>query len=145
MKKLLISVAFVISLLVVPVVGQTAHAAPIDRGGGGGGHPCETSFLGFTAWYRGIVDSKCNITKPSGSNGLQKFIWTIVLNIIDDMLRVVGLACVIFIIYGGFKYMTSTGSSDGMSKAKTTILNAIIGLVISVMSVAIVNLVVGSF
>lgn len=104
------------------------------------------SFLGFSPWYRGIQNDDCSIKGPGSADGdLAKYIWTIVLNIIDDMLRVVGFACVAFIIYGGFKYMTSTGSSDGMSKAKTTILNALIGLGISVASVAVVNLVVGSF
>lgn len=104
------------------------------------------SFLGFPPWYRGLQNSDCSIKSPGGSsNGLSNFIWTIALNIIDDMLRLVGYASLAYIIYGGFKYLTSQGSSDGMSKAKTTILNAIIGLVLSIMSIAIVNLAVGAF
>ena len=120
---------------------QTASAADTCNKNG--------SFLGFAPWYRGLQKSKtdCSIVSPKdmGPNGLSNFIWTIALNVIDDMLRLAGFICVGFIIYGGFKYMTSTGSSDGMSKAKTTILNAIIGLVISVLSIAIVNVAAGSF
>lgn len=117
------------------VTAQPAAAA--------GGCTKNGSFLGFPPWYRGLQNSDCSIKSPG--NNLSGFIWTIALNIIDDALRLVGFASVAFIIYGGFKYMTSQGSSDGMSKAKTTILNAIIGLVLSIMSIAIVNLAVGAF
>jgi hypothetical protein len=58
------------------------------------------------------------------------------------MLQLVGYISVAFIIYGGFIFMTA-GGSDGAAKGRTTLLNAIIGLVISIASVAIVNLVTG--
>ena len=50
---------------------------------------------------------------------------------------------VFFIVKGGFEYMTSAGSSDGMTSAKKTIANAVIGLVIAVLSAAIVNAIAG--
>ena len=111
----------------------------------------DASVLGFAPWYRCLTDASGNVVSPTtlatggDKSGLQKFIWTIVLNLLDDFLRVVGWASVVYLIYGGFKYMMSQGSSDGMAKAKTTILNAIIGLVISILSIAIVNLAVGAF
>ena len=46
---------------------------------------------------------------------------------------------VAFIIYGGYKYMISAGSPDGMTGAKKTIMNAVIGLVLSIAAVAIVR------
>ena len=101
------------------------------------------SFLSFPTWYRGLeknVNGDCQIKSPSEvSGGIQGFIWTIVLNVLDIMLRAIGFLAVGFIIYGGFKYITSTGSSDGMAKAKSTIQNAIIGLIISIGSIGIVN------
>lgn len=105
---------------------------------------CNTTLLTFPAWYRGVVDDSCNIKSPTDSGGLPTFIWTIGLNVIEIMLQLVGYIAVGFIIAGGFKYLTSTGSADDIAKAKKTILNAIIGLVISIFSVAIVNIVAGA-
>lgn len=106
---------------------------------------CNDRVLGFPAWYKGLTTSSCEIRSPSSVNGgISTFIWTIVLNIIEFLLQLVGYLAVAYIIVGGYRYMTSAGSPDGMSKAKTTILNAVIGLVISILSVAIVNLIANS-
>jgi hypothetical protein len=60
------------------------------------------------------------------------------------ILQLVGYIAVGFIIFGGYKYMISAGSPDGMVKARKTITNAIIGLVISIFSVAIVKIISGA-
>lgn len=115
---------------------------------------CAKPLLTFPVWYRGLVGPApaCNLktpdamnTSPKGqpSNGLSNFIWRIVLNVIEIGLQAVGYIAVGFILYGGFLFMTSQGSPDGAAKARKTIQNAAIGLVLSIASVAIVNLVVG--
>ena len=43
---------------------------------------------------------------------------------------IVGTAAIIMIIYGGFRYITSGGSSERIGSAKTTLIYAIIGLVV---------------
>ena len=102
--------------------------------------PCQTqSFLTFPAWYRGIVGSDCSILSPTEVGGIANFIWMIALNVIEMLLRLTGFAAVFFIIYGGYKYMISAGSSEGIVGAKKTITNAVIGLVISIAAVAIVR------
>jgi hypothetical protein len=101
----------------------------------------DAKFLTIPAWYRGLTEEtngECNIKKP---DNMSQFVWKIVLNITEMLLHLIGYLTVGFIIYGGFKYMVSAGSSDGMAKAKTTITNAVIGLVLSIVSIAIVNLV----
>jgi hypothetical protein len=45
------------------------------------------------------------------------------------------------IIYGGFRYITSGGDSNGVTAAKNTILYAIIGLIIVALAQIIVNFV----
>lgn len=105
---------------------------------------CNDRLLTFPAWYRGLTDDKCNIKNPTAAGGLSTFIWKIVLNVIEFGLQLAGYIAVGYIIAGGFKYLTSTGSSDGMAKARTTILNAVIGLIISIFSIAIVNVVAGA-
>jgi hypothetical protein len=105
------------------------------------GQAANNSFFGFPVWYRGLNpnegDCTVQLTKLND-------IWIIVLNIIDILLRAVAYIAAGFIIYGGFKYLTSAGSPDGAVAARKTIINAIIGLVISFASVAIVNLVSGA-
>jgi len=103
--------------------------------------------LSFPVWYRGLNPNagSCELVSPDAVGGLGPFIWRIVLNVIDIGLQLVGYIAVGFILYGGFQFMISQGSPDGSTKARKTILNAVIGLVISIASVAIVNLIVGVF
>lgn len=54
---------------------------------------------------------------------------------------IVGVAAVIMIIIGGFKYITSGGDSANIASAKNTILYAIIGLVVAVLAQVIVRFV----
>ncbi len=108
------------------------------------GDKCSSNFLGLPTWYRGLDREGCNIVMPSsGRDGqnLQDFIFIIILNVIDIVLRIIGYAAVGFVIYGGFKYLTSAGSADRIAAGKKIIQNALIGLVISFFSVAIVNLI----
>lgn len=113
-------------------VPQTTHAA------------CAERLLTLPTWYQGVVDGNCNVQAPVGDKGVQNFIWTIALNIVEMILQIVAYIAVGFIIFGGYKYMISAGSPDGMVKARKTITNAVVGLVISIFSVAIVNIVSGA-
>lgn len=64
---------------------------------------------------------------------------------INIILWVVGVAAVIVIVVAGLKYVTSSGNPSAVSSAKTTILYAVIGLVIAITAYAIVNFVFKSF
>ena len=106
----------------------------------------DARFLGFPPWYRGLTETvtidkveKCEIKALSGDDKVSGFIWTIVLNVIEMLLVAAGYAATAFIIYGGYKYMISAGSPDGMVAARKTIMNAVIGLILSVAAIAIVN------
>lgn len=109
---------------------------------------CSSNFLGFPTWFRGLprIKGTCQVTMVDGAGQgkINAFIFTIILNIIEIGLRLVGFAAVGFIIYGGFKYLTSAGSADRIVAGRKIILNAVIGLVISFFSVAIVSLVAGN-
>ena len=71
-------------------------------------------------------------------------ITTIALNVLQAGLAIVAYITVFFIMKGGFVYMTSTGTQDGMANAKKTITNAVIGLVIAVFASSIVNAIAGA-
>ena len=51
---------------------------------------------------------------------------------------------VIMLIYGGIRYVLSSGDSGAVQNAKNTIMYAIIGLVIAILAYAIVNFVIHS-
>jgi hypothetical protein len=48
------------------------------------------------------------------------------------------------LIYGGLRYVISGGDSKKVTDAKNTIMYAIIGLIIAILSYAIVNFVINS-
>jgi hypothetical protein len=61
--------------------------------------------------------------------------------IINWALAIAFIAAVIMLIYGGFLYITSAGNTDNATKGKTAIVNALIGIVIIVLSYIIVQIV----
>ncbi len=64
--------------------------------------------------------------------------------IVNTILYVVGIISVIMLIYGGLRYVISGGNSSKVTDAKNTIMYAIIGLIISLLSYAIVNFVINA-
>lgn len=61
--------------------------------------------------------------------------------ITDTLLFIIGAVSVIMIIVGGFQYVVSGGDSSKVEKAKNTILYAVVGLVVAIVSFALVNFV----
>ena len=104
---------------------------------------CEDRFLGIPPWYRGLTEgSDCHIKSPdAGQDGLSKFIWKIVLNVIEMALVIIVYVAVFFILYGGFLYMVGGSQPQLIERGKKTLLQAVIGLVIGLGSVAVLNLI----
>jgi hypothetical protein len=67
---------------------------------------------------------------------------TIIKNIVNTLLYIVGAVSVVMIIVGGIMYTTSAGDSGRVTKAKNTVTYAIVGLVVSFLAFAIVQFVV---
>lgn len=61
--------------------------------------------------------------------------------ILNWALTLAFLLAVIYLIYGGFQYITSAGNADQATKGRTTIVNALIGIVVIVLSYTIVQIV----
>ena len=66
----------------------------------------------------------------------------LITRISNILLLLVGLVAVLFIIIGGFQYITSAGNPENVSKAKNTILYAIIGIIVTLLSYAIVKFII---
>lgn len=99
--------------------------------------------LTLKPWYYGLTEgSDCKIKSfGSTSDEHSHFIWTIGINIVDDLLQLTGYVAVGFIIYGGFVFMTSSGSPERAAAGRKVLINSIIGLVIAMSAVLLVNLV----
>lgn len=141
-----------LSLSVLPSLGPSAHAAVGDTC-----NPNQSSILGLPTWYKylgGTEIEKLNI--DGSSNGsetvCQPLIWTrpdeklpkrdilLIAGAIMDMLtRIAGFAAFIYLMYGGFLYLTSSGNSENIKNAGTTLLNAAIGLAIAISATTLIN------
>lgn len=106
------------------------------------------SFLGFPTWYEYLDvgprgEDSCAIKGPqeNGEFSFKLALPRIGLAIIDILLRLVGLVSVGFVIYGGFRYITSQGEPDATKKAQGTVINALIGMAIAIFAVTIVSFV----
>ena len=69
-------------------------------------------------------------------------IFTVISN---SLLFFIGALSVFMLIVGGFRYVISGGKDANVTNAKNTILYAIIGLIIALLSYAIINFVINTF
>ncbi len=67
---------------------------------------------------------------------------TMIVNIINWTLTLVGVLALAFIVYAGFLYITSRGDEGQVEKAKNIIVNAVIGIVIIGIAAVLVNFVI---
>ena len=81
-----------------------------------------------------------DVTEEGGEGSLQ----TDVRAILTAIIGVLGFACVVVMIIGGVNYMTSSGDTGKVKKAKDTILYGLIGLIVCVLAFAIVQFVIGN-
>lgn len=117
----------------------TRFAAACTPGSGG-------SFLGFPTWYEyfdgetiaGRCSVKINLTNPHD-------VGKILLAVSEILLRLGGLIAVGFVIYGGFRFILSQGEPDKATSARHTIINAVVGLIITILAATIVSFIAGSF
>lgn len=147
MKRFAMYLAAIVMMSVasVPFVPTTTVNAVV-------GSSCPNQNPFFPSWYDNMCDGNGNIVSPNAEGGsdakntgerLGAWLTQIAINLVTMLLTLVAYVSLVFVIYGGFKYMTSGDNSSGTQAARKTITNALIGLVISILSVAIVRFVSG--
>ncbi len=97
------------------------------------------SFFTLNPWYQylqGKTDAlgKCIPIVHDGTD-----IGLILLAIIDSLLKLAAIVAIGFIVYGGVQYVISQGEPEKTSGAYNTIVNALIGLVIAMVSASVVS------
>lgn len=97
--------------------------------------------LGLEPWYA------C-IEQPRGSGTVIiddiNDIWLIILVILDDAIKLSGYIAAGFLFWGGFKYIKSNGDPQQAAQGRDIMRNALIGLLIVLIAVALVEFVAGS-
>lgn len=156
MKRLLFLSLFAVALA-LPSTKVSAQFTNTPTADGGSG--CSTSFLGLPTWYRYLqLNSACDVVGPTSEVATgqdddpnttmnesvkEQFDWErasgyIAIAIVEILLRLASLVAVGFVIYGGFRYITSQGEPENAKSARQTIINALIGLVIAIAAASIV-------
>jgi hypothetical protein len=79
--------------------------------------------------------SGCTVNGTDGNDSLK----AVAAKVVNVFSIIVGIAAVIMIIYGGFRYITSGGDSGRVGNAKNTLIYAIVGLVIVALAQFIVH------
>jgi hypothetical protein len=108
------------------------------------------SFLGFPKWYKYLESQpyRDDVTGKDSCipkvNGIDD-IWRIVAAVIEMLTRVASLIAIGFVVYGGITYTLSQGNPDKTKQALKTIINAVVGLAIAIISTALVSFIAGRF
>lgn len=93
-----------------------------------------------SVWETEEKDSfaECNLPKDIDE---QPSLMTTVTTIINVIVGVVAVIAVIVIVVGGIFFVTSTGDSAKIARARNTIIYGVVGLIVSLLAFAIVNFV----
>ena len=120
--------------LLAMIDNLSQFAASCTPGSGG-------NILSIPPWYKYL---DCDV-----AGNVQNFelgqVWLIVAAVLEMILRIGVVVAVVFVIIGGFMLMTSSGDPNRVASGRTTIINAVIGLVIAVLATSLVSFLAGSF
>lgn len=120
----------VMLLVALVAPGQTAAAATA----------CPSkNILGFPAWFNGLECTGDPISGYTVTPKTANDTWIIVMNIVQWLILAGGYVALYFIIWSGFKFITAEGEPDKIKQARQTITNAVIGLIIVLVAVAVVR------
>jgi hypothetical protein len=107
------------------------------------GIPNGPAVLGCDGSYNTTVNGLCipkNPLNPDPNSLVNSGNITVLLaKVVIILLYFAGVIAVIFVIIGGYRYMAAGGNEETAGKGRKTMVNAIIGLVIVILSYAIIN------
>lgn len=105
------------------------------------------NFFNFPSWYKYLdAAGKMEINSATGRCELKNFgqgfevmdLSLIALALVDIALRIAALAAVAYVVWGGIQFVVAQGEAAKTAKARQTIINALIGLAIALVSTGIV-------
>ncbi|MEK7146032.1 MAG: hypothetical protein AAB802_02505 [Patescibacteria group bacterium] len=103
-----------------------------------------STLIGDHAFATSLINESDNPAAIAGATGGEGSIRDLIQTILNFALGFLGFVATIMVIYGGFLYVTSAGNDDAVGKAKNILLYSIIGIVIILISFALINTVLGA-
>ena len=97
-----------------------------------------TDFKGDACAGLQSIEGNNTSSCPTGSDSKLTSLFRTIISLLS---MIVGLVAVIMVIVGGFKYITSGGDSSNTSSAKSTIIYALIGLMVAALAQVLVHFV----
>lgn len=91
-----------------------------------------------------VISSDDNPAAVSALTGGEGDLKELIKTILNFALGFLGFVATIMVIYGGILYVTSAGNDDNVGKAKKILLYAAIGIVLIMISFALVNTILGA-
>jgi hypothetical protein len=139
-KLNLISLLLLLGFFIAPVYPVSSSVSAAE------GDSCTLSgsFLGLPTWYKYLEaeeDStgRCAPVLSGDSTEVKvNSALPIGLAVLEAMIRLAGIGAVIMIFVAGFRFITSDGNPENATAARKTAINALIGLVIVVLSVNLI-------
>lgn len=125
MKQILLFLTFIIGFFGFSALSATNYVSALSSS---------------DAVCEGVNGVSGGCTKTSASS-----VGATIKNALKIMQLIAGILALFYLISAGLKFITSSGSSDGVKSARNTILYAAIGLVIVLMSQAIISFVLNRF
>jgi len=83
------------------------------------------------------------ITAPSSVINAESSVTNLILKIANGLISIVIGLSVIFLIYGGIKYVTSVGNDEKIQEAKRIMIWSVIGLITSISSYVVIQFITG--
>jgi hypothetical protein len=120
---------------------------------------CNQGFFGLEPWYR-FMPNELGVPKrgdqpaddcavrcfnifvqqhPNACGQKASDLPGVVLAVIDNLLRIAGLAAVFFILKGSFEYVGSRGNAEKTAAAQSTIISALTGLAVALVAVGLIT------
>lgn len=118
--------------------GTDGEGTPTGGTSGSNGSNINGTVSGGTAGN--VNGSGISLRFPNPLGGGTTTVIDVVRNIINGIFGLLGAVAVAMIVYGGIIYMTGGSSKDGVEKGKKIITSAVVGLVIVLLSLAIIDL-----
>jgi len=125
-KKIIFSLATAIALLFIPLTvnAQNSTTDGLDQLQNASGGQLPTAGV--------------DVSTPEG-------VINVIAQIINWALYLSGAIAVIFVIIGGYRYLTAGGNEEAATKGRKSVINAVVGLIIIILAYVIVNAVASFF
>ena len=147
MKRKIINITQAVLVLLVLhtffFIDSAAAASCTPTIGSGG---LSSAVFEITPWYKYLPgdddnpSQKCRPVFPEQEPGvpdIPKVVVLILIAVLELLMRISGLIAAGYVIYGAVQYITSQGEPEGITNAKNTITNALIGFAVVMLSIVI--------